>query len=171
MKLYDEQYHQKLKENEQYEQLDAKFRSRLVEPKLLADPVFRKKKLEMIKGEKNRDFPDICDEVYLWITKILRDWGSEIENQYHDQMIRMNTSTKRIFDISEETASDFKGFEKVLKKRSGDKEMVTSIYHIMNCCLVRENIEANDKYIQLSIGNAPWPMGVAMLGITVKKNT
>ena len=64
MKLYDEQYHQKLKENEQYEQLDAKFRSRLVEPKLLADPVFRKKKLEMIKGEKNRDFPDICDEVY-----------------------------------------------------------------------------------------------------------
>ena len=49
--------------------------------------------------------------------------------------------------------------------------MVTSIYHIMNCCLVREYVEANDKYIDLSIGNAPWPMGVAMLGITVKKNT
>ena len=76
MKLYDEEYHQKLKENEWYEELDARFRSRLIEPKLLADPVFRKRKLEMIKGEKNRDFPDICDEVYLWITKVLRDWGS-----------------------------------------------------------------------------------------------
>jgi pre-mRNA-splicing factor 18 len=40
----------------------------------------------------------------------------------------------------------------------------------MNCCLVREYIQANDKYIDLSIGNAPWPMGIAMLSITVKRN-
>ncbi len=40
----------------------------------------------------------------------------------------------------------------------------------MNCCLIRQYTKANDKYIQLSIGNAPWPMGVAMLGITVKRN-
>ncbi len=48
--------------------------------------------------------------------------------------------------------------------------MILSIYHIMNCCLVREYIQANDKYIDLSIGKAPWPMGVAMLSITVKRN-
>lgn len=48
--------------------------------------------------------------------------------------------------------------------------MIRSIYHIMNCCLVREYIQANDKYIDLSIGNAPWPMGIAMLSITVKRN-
>lgn len=66
--------------------------------------------------------------------------------------------------------SDLATFIKVLKAKAGDKEMITSIYHIMNCCLVREFGQANDKYIQLSIGNAPWPMGVAMLGITVKKN-
>lgn len=40
----------------------------------------------------------------------------------------------------------------------------------MNCCLVREYIQANDKYIELSIGNAPWPLGVANLSITVRKN-
>lgn len=48
--------------------------------------------------------------------------------------------------------------------------MIVSIYHIMNCCLVREYIQANDKYIDLSVGNAPWPMGVAMLSITVRRN-
>lgn len=170
MNLYDEEFHQKLKENEEYEQLDAKFRSRLIEPKLLGDPIFRSNKLDMIKSEKNREFPDICDEVYLWMNKVLRDWGQEIQNKYHDEKLKNEISFKKIYEIYEETLSDMKGFERVLKKRSGDVDMVTSIYHIMNCCLVREYIEANDKYIELSIGNAPWPMGVAMLGITVKKN-
>lgn len=40
----------------------------------------------------------------------------------------------------------------------------------MNCCLIREYVQANTRYIELSIGNAPWPMGVAMLGITVRRN-
>lgn len=61
-------------------------------------------------------------------------------------------------------------FISVLKQRKGDKEMIESIYYIMNCCLIREYVQANTRYIELSIGNAPWPMGVAMLGITVKKN-
>jgi len=26
------------------------------------------------------------------------------------------------------------------------------------------------RYIDLSIGKAPWPMGIAMLGITVRRN-
>ena len=40
----------------------------------------------------------------------------------------------------------------------------------MNCCLVREYIQANDKYMDLSIGNAPWPMGIAMLSLTIRRN-
>ncbi len=36
--------------------------------------------------------------------------------------------------------------------------------------MVREYVQANDRYLDLSIGKAPWPMGVAMLGITVKRN-
>jgi len=58
----------------------------------------------------------------------------------------------------------------VLRKRTGDKDMIRSIYHVMNCCLVREYIQANDKYLSLSIGIAPWPMGVAMLNLTIKRN-
>jgi pre-mRNA-splicing factor 18 len=48
--------------------------------------------------------------------------------------------------------------------------MIISVYNIVNCCLVREYVQANDKYIDLSIGKAPWPLGVAMLSITVKRN-
>jgi len=29
----------------------------------------------------------------------------------------------------------------------------------------RDCVRAHDKYIELAIGNAPWPMGVTMVGI------
>jgi pre-mRNA-splicing factor 18 len=29
----------------------------------------------------------------------------------------------------------------------------------------REYLKANDSYLRLSIGNAPWPIGVTMVGI------
>lgn len=32
-------------------------------------------------------------------------------------------------------------------------------------CLDKDYIRAHDKYIELAIGNSPWPMGVTMVGI------
>lgn len=32
-------------------------------------------------------------------------------------------------------------------------------------CMDRDYVKANDKYIELAIGNAPWPVGVTMVGI------
>lgn len=40
----------------------------------------------------------------------------------------------------------------------------------MNNAVIRDYTAANDRYIEISIGNAPWPMGVCMLGITVRRN-
>ena len=74
-----------------------KFRARLIEPKLLGDTIFRTKKVEMIKNEKNPEFSNICDEVYLWIIKVLRDWEEEIYNKYHDEKSRNNVGVQRKF--------------------------------------------------------------------------
>ena len=30
---------------------------------------------------------------------------------------------------------------------------------------MREYVKAHDKYVELGIGNSPWPMGVTMIGI------
>lgn len=30
---------------------------------------------------------------------------------------------------------------------------------------MKEYVRAHDKYLELAIGNAPWPMGVTMVGI------
>lgn len=38
-------------------------------------------------------------------------------------------------------------------------------YEIVLMMRAREYVKANDAYLRLSIGNAPWPMGVTMVGI------
>uniref|UniRef100_A0A8C6P7L8 Pre-mRNA-splicing factor 18 n=1 Tax=Nothobranchius furzeri TaxID=105023 RepID=A0A8C6P7L8_NOTFU len=42
------------------------------------------------------------------------------------------------------------------------KESITDIIKFM---LEREYVKANDAYLQMAIGNAPWPIGVTMVGI------
>lgn len=83
MKTYDEQYQQKLKEQQIYNQLDAKYRDRLIEPRLGDDPSYITRKTEMIvKQGDNVSYENICDEIYLWIIKILRDWNQALEQKY-----------------------------------------------------------------------------------------
>ncbi len=36
---------------------------------------------------------------------------------------------------------------------------------IVDCCIQRDFIKANEHYLMLAIGDAPWPIGVTMVGI------
>lgn len=36
---------------------------------------------------------------------------------------------------------------------------------MVECCMKRDYLAAMDHYIRLAIGNAPWPIGVTMVGI------
>ena len=40
-----------------------------------------------------------------------------------------------------------------------------ALFNIAHLCLLKEYIKAHDKYLEIAIGNAPWPMGVTMVGI------
>lgn len=36
---------------------------------------------------------------------------------------------------------------------------------VVDCCMKRDYLAAMDQYIKMAIGNAPWPIGVTMVGI------
>lgn len=46
-----------------------------------------------------------------------------------------------------------------------EPDVLSSIAEIVHHMQTREYIQANDAYLRLSIGNAPWPIGVTMVGI------
>jgi pre-mRNA-splicing factor 18 len=54
---------------------------------------------------------------------------------------------------------------KLLKKNLLKDEIMNPIYLLIQYSLMQEYVKANDKYVGLAVGNAPWPMGVTMVGI------
>jgi pre-mRNA-splicing factor 18 len=44
-------------------------------------------------------------------------------------------------------------------------DVLQAVAEIVHHMQTREYIRANDAYLRLSIGNAPWPIGVTMVGI------
>ena len=46
-----------------------------------------------------------------------------------------------------------------------EADVLARITEIIENLQQREYVKANDAYLRLSIGNAPWPIGVTMVGI------
>lgn len=58
-----------------------------------------------------------------------------------------------------------KPFFRILKERSCPDDIIDPVFRICRHVEKREYVKASDIYFRLAIGNAPWPMGVTMVGI------
>eukprot|EP00121_Abeoforma_whisleri_P006758 Awhi_evm1s6152 len=54
-----------------------------------------------------------------------------------------------------------------LKDQTFDRDMSYFLSKMVIFCLQGEYIEADKVYMQLSIGNAPWPIGVTMVSLDI----
>ena len=45
------------------------------------------------------------------------------------------------------------------------EDLKVGLVTMVHRCMERDYLAATDKYIKLAIGNAPWPIGVTMVGI------
>ncbi len=58
----------------------------MIEPRLGDDVHYIKKKLDMVTREQESvPFDSMCDEIFLWIHKILRDWHRALEQKYNTE--------------------------------------------------------------------------------------
>ena len=60
---------------------------------------------------------------------------------------------------------DIRPLYKSLRKVRLSLDILDALYLIVQYCLMKEYVKAHDKYMELAIGNSPWPMGVTMVGI------
>lgn len=65
----------------------------------------------------------------------------------------------------QQSQKDLQVFFNLLKKKTMKSGILEGVSKITYYCQRREYIKANDAYLQLSIGNAAWPIGVTMVGI------
>ncbi|XP_055380043.1 pre-mRNA-splicing factor 18 [Condylostylus longicornis] len=113
----------------------------------------------MGRGNKEKDLHII--ETLLQF--LLKNWSDQI-NSYSAQE-KMTTKVKMARVIYTQTKEYLKPLFRKLKHKTLPEDILDSLRDIVKHLLNRNYIAASDAYLEMAIGNAPWPIGVTMVGI------
>lgn len=101
------------------------------------------------------------------ITKVLRFlldvWAKDLNAR--EDYLKVSVQGKLAGATHKQTESYLKPLFRKLRKKTLPQDIKESITDIIKFMLQREYVKANDAYLQMAIGNAPWPIGVTMVGI------
>lgn len=92
---------------------------------------------------------------------LLKLWNAQVNSQ--KQIHTTNVMLAKV--IYKQTNTYMKPLLRKLKARSIPDDILDSLTEIIKHLLSRNYIKASDAYLQMAIGNAPWPIGVTMVGI------
>jgi pre-mRNA-splicing factor 18 len=136
--------------------------------------------LNLMKKDINKVYPII----YYTLKGLLRDWEQALAERPSE--VRQSNQGKLVAATQVQSAEYLKPLFKQLRQRvsvviveictSSTARLITllcqsvlpdvlaRLAEIVHYVQKREYRNANDSYLQLSIGNAPWPIGVTMVG-------
>ncbi|KAG6510886.1 pre-mRNA-splicing factor 18-like [Zingiber officinale] len=115
----------------------------------------------MAKG----NFEDLCDEdkIQIFFTRLLGDWGQEVaEMPDAEKRTAKGKSAVATFNQCDRYLNPM---FKLCRKKALPGDIRQALVRVAQCCQRRDYLAATDEYIKLAIGNAPWPIGVTMVGI------
>ncbi|KAG0285838.1 mRNA splicing protein prp18 [Linnemannia gamsii] len=110
-----------------------------------------------------KDMDKIYVLIYTYFKRLLREWERDLD-QRPDELKR-STPGKLATATQAQSAEYLRPFFKSLRQKSLEPDVLMRITEIAELMIKREHMAANDAYLKLSIGNAPWPIGVTMVGI------
>lgn len=94
---------------------------------------------------------------------ILHLWGTKLNSRSENEKICMKG--KLASATYNQTQSYIGPLFKRLKNKTVPEDILEYLVDIVKNMLDRDYVKANDTYLQMAIGNAPWPIGVTMVGI------
>ncbi|CAG8639047.1 7015_t:CDS:10 [Funneliformis caledonium] len=101
--------------------------------------------------------------IYTFLKRLIREWEQEMNNR--PDHVKRSMQGKLAAATQKQTDEYMQPFFRTLKKKSIEPDVLARVTEITHYMQKREYMTANDAYLRLSIGNAPWPIGVTMVGI------
>lgn len=98
--------------------------------------------------------------VIQWLEQVLADWLEELSHREFK-----TASERQVLATARECETQLAPLLALLRARQIDQAMLSQLETIVLHCKEREYRKAYDHYLQLTIGNAAWPIGVTMVGI------
>ncbi|XP_056656189.1 pre-mRNA-splicing factor 18-like [Monodelphis domestica] len=111
------------------------------------------------KGDDQEDM-DIITKVLKFLLGV---WAKELNAR--EDHVKQSVQGKLNSATHKQTEAYLRPLFRKLQKRTLPADIKESITNIIKFLLQREYVKANDAYLQMAIGNAPWPIGVTMVGI------
>jgi len=119
--------------------------------------------LEMANDLRRGDHKHDENVISEWIKVIMTMWGNELncrpEGEKMEVKGRMEAATFT------QTKGYVKPLLKMLRKNQLTDDIRDSLSNMVKHIMQRDYIYANEKYMEMAIGNAPWPIGVTNAGI------
>uniref|UniRef100_A0A8C5BED3 Pre-mRNA-splicing factor 18 n=1 Tax=Gadus morhua TaxID=8049 RepID=A0A8C5BED3_GADMO len=94
---------------------------------------------------------------------LLGVWAKDLNSR--EDHVKRSVQGKLASATHSQTETYLKPLFRKLRKKNLPADIKESITDIIKFMLEREYVKANDAYLQMAIGNAPWPIGVTMVGI------
>jgi len=110
-----------------------------------------------------REAKDKEEFILILLKTMLSQWEQELNDR--PDLEKRTAQGKVATATYNQCRKHIKPLFKLLRERHLPKDILDPIRNI--CCFIqeREYVKANDAYLTMAIGNAPWPMGVTMVGI------
>jgi len=118
---------------------------------------------EMIPKCDKGDMEAGCHIVYEFIRFMMTKWGTALESRDND--VKSSVTGKRETVIHAQTRTYLKPLLKMLKKQTLTDDVKDSLVKMIMYTLQREYIKSHEAYMEMAVGNAPWPIGVTNAGI------
>ena len=104
------------------------------------------------------------EELFNWINLVLEDWEQYILENVDNKRIKSNIVSKEL-EKYKQCSQNIRPLLSLLQERKLNQVILDKLFKVMVFAENKDLLNANDRYIDLSIGNAAWPMGLTMVGI------
>ncbi|KAI6779161.1 uncharacterized protein J7T54_000307 [Emericellopsis cladophorae] len=95
-----------------------------------------------------------------YFTMVLREYQRAMDAEKED-----TTASRNAYATMVQTRENLKPLFRKFEKDDVESSLLKAISEIVQALQERRYVDANDGYLQLSIGKAAWPIGVTMVGI------
>ncbi|KAL5014329.1 hypothetical protein ScPMuIL_008599 [Solemya velum] len=119
----------------------------------------QKMRAELGEGGFERD-----QEILLKYLKfLLKMWGNLLNERPQEE--KRSLKGKMASATHSQTVSYLKPLFRNLKMKKTEEGILECLVQIVKYVMDKDYLKANDAYLEMAIGNAPWPIGVTMVGI------
>lgn len=104
-----------------------------------------------------------CEIISKFLRFILESWGKELNNRPFEE--KTSQAGKNVSARYTSTRANMKPLFRSLRKNNISKDILRQLKLIAKDLVAKNYKDATSHYLEMSVGNAAWPMGVTMVGI------